>query len=200
MAIMDSNDNQVDEEALWLGIQNGDLVSFEAVYNQYFKHLYNYGRKICSNSTIIEDAIHDVFLDVWKYHANLSATTSVRFYLYRALRRRIIKNQTKDLQSFLFSGDSEDLNIKKNYSQEEVMINSETEEARGNDLKKKLADLSPRQYKALILRFYDEFSYEEIGELLGVNEQSARNLIQRGLEYLRRLAKLLILAFVIELY
>ena len=57
-------------------------------------------------------------------------------------------------------------------------------------MKRKLSNLPERQSKALVLRFYDEFSYGEIGELLGVNEQSARNLIQRGLENLRKLAKL----------
>ena len=178
-------DDNAEDESIWLNIQRGNQSAFEALYNRYFKSLYNYGRKVCSNKTIVEDAIHDLFLDLWRYRANLASTTSVRFYLYRALRRRIVKNENKDINSSLFDFQLDDLLPKNTYSHEDNMIEQERSNEQSTKLKKHLHNLSPRQYESLILRFYDELSYEEISTLLGVNEQSARNLVQRGLEQLR---------------
>ena len=182
---MASFDDKAEDESIWLNIQRGNQSAFEALYNRYFKSLYNYGRKVCSNKTIVEDAIHDLFLDLWRYRANLASTTSVRFYLYRALRRRIVKNENKDINSSLFDFQLDDLLPKNTYSHEDNMIELERSNEQITKLKKHLHNLSPRQYESLILRFYDELSYEEISTLLGVNEQSARNLVQRGLEQLR---------------
>ena len=182
---MASFDDKAEDESIWLNIQRGNQSAFEALYNRYFKSLYNYGRKVCSNKTIVEDAIHDLFLDLWRYRANLASTTSVRFYLYRALRRRIVKNENKDINSSLFDFQLDDLLPKNTYSHEDNMIEQERSNEQSTKLKKHLHNLSPRQYESLILRFYDELSYEEISTLLGVNEQSARNLVQRGLEQLR---------------
>ncbi len=185
-----SFNNQTEDSVIWLNIQRGNQCALEALYNRFFKTLYNYGRKVCSNKTIVEDAIHDLFLDLWQYRANLSSTTSIRFYLYRALRRRIVKNENKDIASSLFDFQLDDLLLKSTFSHEETIVESERSNEQTTKLKKHLHNLSPRQYESLILRFYDELSYEEIGALLEVNEQSARNLVQRGLDQLRYFSKI----------
>jgi RNA polymerase sigma factor (sigma-70 family) len=188
---MDSKNNSTDDLVLWEGVRAGNPVSFEKLYNSYFGLLYNYGRKVCSNPTILDDAIHDLFLDIWRYRSTLSATTSIRFYLYRALRRRIFKNEAKDIETSVFDFHLEEVFLRKTFSHEDNLIEGELCDERTGRLKKHLNNLSPRQYEALVLRFYDDFSYEEIAALLEVNEQSARNLVQRGLEQLRTFAKIL---------
>jgi len=188
---MTSFTSQSEDEIIWLNVQRGNSAALEVLYSRFFKLLYNYGRKICGNKLIVEDAIHDLFLDLWRYRANLSPTTSVRFYLYRALRRRIIKNENKDLTTTIFDFHLDDFLLRKTFSHEDEMIALEQKFERNDKLKKHLNNLSPRQYESLILRFYDELSYEEIGALLEVNEQSARNLVQRGLEQLRHFSKVI---------
>jgi RNA polymerase sigma factor (sigma-70 family) len=181
--------NNLDDSGLWAGVQCGNLSAFEVLYNRFFKSLYNYGRKVCNDTTTVEDAIHDLFLDIWRYRQNLSSTTSVKFYLYCALRRRIIKNKTKDTEASIFDFHLNEFQVKKIFSHEDNIIEVERSDERISKLKKDLTNLSPRQYESVILRFYEEFSYEEIASILNVNEQSARNLVQRGLEHLRSYAK-----------
>ncbi|MGF1637006.1 MAG: RNA polymerase sigma factor [Cyclobacteriaceae bacterium] len=187
--------NQPEDEVIWISVQRGNQAAFETLYSRFFKPLYNYGRKVCSNKDIVEDAIHDLFLDIWRYRENLSPTTSVRFYLYRALRRRIVKNETKDIESSVFNFQLDDFLLNKSFSHEEELIAIERNVERNTKLKRHLNNLSPRQYESLILRFYDELSYEEIGLMLEVNEQSARNLVQRGLEQLRHFANMITVLF-----
>jgi RNA polymerase sigma-70 factor (ECF subfamily) len=193
---MQQNNSNIGEELeLWEAMRSGDRNAFAMLYERYFKLLYNYGRKIGQDSSHVEDSIHDLFVDLWRYKSNLSTTTSVRFYLYRSLRRRLIKKNNNVLWL------SHDMHLLEEALQlsspslENQIIESESTDYRVNQLRKLLNDLSPRQYEALVLFFYDEFTYPEIASMLQLNEQSARNLVQRGLVQLRQYAKHIISFF-----
>lgn len=176
----------------WEGMIRGDEHAFGKLYESYFKLLYNYGRKICSERTRVEDCIHDLFVDLWRYRENLSSTTSVRFYLYRSLRRKLVKQKENGMWLYDDASFVDEVLRLSTQSQEHEIIESESKDQKSAKLQKLLNDLSPRQLEALVLYFYDEFSYEEIADILNVNTQSARNLVQRGLMQLRDYAKLII--------
>jgi RNA polymerase sigma-70 factor (ECF subfamily) len=176
----------------WEAMRAGDEQSFAWLYDRYFKLLYNYGKKIDTADAALEDGIHDLFVDLWRFRSSLSSTTSVRFYLYRSLRRRLMRN---DSRSNFFTADGaiiEDALKAATPSSEQELIDEENNNQRIYRLKKLLSDLSPRQYEALVLRYYDEMPFDEIAAILNVNEQSARNLVQRGLLQLRHYAKYVI--------
>ena len=180
------------ERKHWDGLRSGNETSLEWLYNAYFRLLYNYGKKLSVDDKSLEDGIHDLFVDLWRFHQNLSPTSSVRFYLYRSLRRRLIRNDSYAKQSRYQVPLPEYLESHAP-CEEQHIIESEAHKGRVNQLKKLLADLSPRQYEAMVLRFYDELSFEEIGAILNVNEQSARNLVQRGLSQLKQFSRFLML-------
>ena len=50
-----------------------------------------------------------------------------------------------------------------------------------------MGELSDRQREAIYLRYVSGLSYEELSEVLQLNYQSARNLIHRGIEKLRKI-------------
>jgi len=52
-------------------------------------------------------------------------------------------------------------------------------------LQQLMARLPERQQEVIRLRFYDNFSWEEIAGILQINEQSVRNLVQRAIVKLR---------------
>jgi DNA-directed RNA polymerase specialized sigma24 family protein len=53
-------------------------------------HLFAYGSRLTSHRALVEDAIQDLFLDVYKYGKRLKPE-SLEFYLYKTLRRIIIR-------------------------------------------------------------------------------------------------------------
>lgn len=175
----------------WDRLRESDAGALEWLYNRYFKLLYNYGRKISFDEKALEDSIHDLFVDLWRFRSNLSATTSVRFYLYRSLRRRIVRND-KNNGKFVNNARIADCLSGTAPCLEDDIIERETHDQRVTQLKKLLNDLSPRQYEAMVLRFYDEMTFEEIAGILNVNEQSARNLVQRGLTQLKQYSKIIL--------
>lgn len=53
-------------------------------------------------------------------------------------------------------------------------------------IERALRRLSPRRQTALALRFYDDLEYDEIAELMDCRPATARSLVHRGLNDLRR--------------
>ncbi|UII19628.1 RNA polymerase sigma factor [Fulvivirga ligni] len=185
-----SQQNTIEIE-LWNKIKSGDVKALECLYNEHVDALYNYGNKIFQNAQLVEDSIHDLFLDIWNYRKNLSPIMHTRAYLYTSLRRKISKTVQKN--NFLPFDAKWDADLQLLIgSHEDRVIERDTVDEQTRKLRSHLNNLSPRQYEAIILKFYDKMSYEDIGSLMEVNEQSVRNLIQRGLEKLRKYARLAI--------
>lgn len=184
------------ELGYWDGLRRGEAGALKWLYHRYFKLLYNYGKKLSAEDKSLEDAIHDLFVDLWRFRNNLSPTSSVRFYLYRSLRRKLARNDhhVKKTQHLVILPEYLEFSTP---CREQDIIEKESETSRIRQLKKLLADLSPRQYEAMVLRFYDELSFEEIGAILNVSEQSARNLVQRGLSQLKQFSKFLMTLLVL---
>ncbi|HEY4655026.1 MAG TPA: sigma-70 family RNA polymerase sigma factor [Cyclobacteriaceae bacterium] len=176
---------------LWRKLKKGDRNAFAMLYERHVGLLYNYASKICKNKDRIEDCIQDVFIALWKYHRNLSVTTSVRYYLYHALRSRLFKSSVDSMWPVQDGLNWDDVENLVDLSPEDELVKTESKDQQARRLQKYLHNLSPRQYEAIVLRFYDEFSYEEIAGIMHVNPQSIRNLIQRGLIQLKQYAQFL---------
>ena len=191
------NKNRTDQE-LWAGIRRSDESAFTAVFDMYHATLYNYGSKLCTNSAIVEDAVQDVFIDVWRLRHGLTENiTSIKFYLYRALRRRIHVGvdkfpATEDID--LISDDSFFISTSNS---ETILIETESSAIRSRQIQELLSKLPERQIEALTLRYFEDFSTEEIAEIMGVSEKSVRNFIYKALTSLRVHRQTLILSSLI---
>jgi len=65
------------------------------------------------------------------------------------------------------------------------MISVEIEKSKLNELSKQLDNIPHRQKEALFLRFYSGLNYTEISKTMGINQQSAYNMVFRALGILR---------------
>lgn len=171
-------------EKLWNSFKNGDRSAFERIYREHVRGLLNYGYKVTSDKSIIEDSIQDLFFELWQSRENISDTTSIKFYLFRALRYKICRN--KKYQSSAF----EELGIEhegfESYSShEDLMIGMEVQSFQMTHLKSCISQLPQRQQEAVNLRYYNGFSNEEVANIMGVNYQSACKFIYCALRKLK---------------
>ncbi len=74
-----------------------------------------------------------------------------------------------------------------------MLVSLEMAQQRTERVQQWLDSLPPRQQEALLLRYYQDFSYVEIADLLSINEQSVRNLVQKALQKIRQLALFIVL-------
>lgn len=193
-------DHPEDEIERWNAMRHGDALSFKWLYLRYFQSLYTYGKKIGVTEQALVESIHDVFVDLWFYHENLSEIQSVKLYLYRSWRRKVNRHISAQL---LMESLESLLETHPEYEDNEVLGDCafiEGPELQAQSLRKLINDLSPRQYEALVLRCYEEFSYQEIADILDMNEESASALVKHGLGQLKQFAKLVMSASVMLLW
>ncbi|WP_343669148.1 sigma-70 family RNA polymerase sigma factor [Chitinophaga sp.] len=169
------------EEVLWNAFRQDDEQAFSEMYRRFAAVLYNYGYHLAGDAAQVQDAMQDLFADLWRTRHNLSETTSVKYYLFRSLRRRLHRLSDAKAAPVL------DWSLQEEASAEDIRITGEEDLMQQLRLQKAMLQLPARQQEAIRLRFYDNFSWEEISGIMGVNEQSVRNLVQRAVVKLREL-------------
>lgn len=175
---------------LWYAFRQGDSAAFQQIYRLYARDLLNYGHKVTGDVPLIEDSIHDLFIELWQSRATLSDTDSIRFYLFRSLRNKINRTRSRDL--FFQATDIQVIPTPADeFIIENNLIESEDAQHMHRQLRSSFARLTPRQQEALNLRFYQHFSNEEIAQIMGVNYQSACRFIYAALKTLRNVVKIM---------
>ncbi len=188
-------DTEQSDQALWEGIRRGDEWAFTYTFDRYHATLYNYGRKLCDDSALVEDAVQDVFIDVWRLRRNLTPNiTSIKFYLYRSLRRRIHQGVTKSIRTTELSALSREEMPFIHDNSERQLVQQETSMLLSRRLQGLLAQLPARQVEAITLRYFDEFSFTQTAQIMGVSEKSVRNFIYRALVSLRQSRELILVS------
>ena len=176
------------EQTLWKDMISGNKKSFEDLYKQYFQALINYGFRITKNENLIEDAVQELFISIWNNRTNLSEVNEVKFYLFRSLKNRILRQLEKDVFDKL-----EDIDVYLDFlnsiSEEQKKIDSEQFDANLETLQRAIAHLPIRQQEVINLKYYHDFTLDEIAKLMDVNKQSVSNLLFRSYAILRKLLK-----------
>ena len=176
------------EQTLWKDMISGNKKSFEDLYNQYFQALINYGFRITKNENLIEDAVQELFISIWNNRTNLSEVNEVKFYLFRSLKNKILRQLEKDIFD-----KSEDVDVYLDFlisiSEEQKKIDSEQLNTNLDTLQRAIAHLPIRQQEVINLKYYHDFTLDEIAKLMNVNKQSVSNLLFRSYAILRKLFK-----------
>jgi|AntRauMFilla1563_2_1112583.scaffolds.fasta_scaffold00590_3 RNA polymerase sigma factor (sigma-70 family) len=172
------------DSLVWDEFRAGNESAFIQIYQDYFDKLYGYGMRIVRNEDLVKDAIQDMFIDLRKNRSHLGNTTSIKFYLFKCIKRKIIKEEGK------WIGKLENLDpsyyFQFEYSHEQHLIDQQINEEKQKKINLAIENLSPRK-KEIIYYFYHEgLSYLQIQELMGLdNVKSARNLIYKALNLLK---------------
>ena len=177
---------------LWDALRQGDKSALEAIYRREVAELFRYGRRIINDEALVEDVIQDMFIGLWRRRDGLGATDSIRRYLFVALRRDLIRRNTR-LRRITGELDENSIEEETVTAIAMEMIKEENQAIRSAQLQKAVGQLSKRQQEVLYLKYFQEMDYRTIGEVMGINYQSVRNVASAGLNALRKLIGLLFL-------
>ncbi|MDR1114556.1 MAG: sigma-70 family RNA polymerase sigma factor [Tannerella sp.] len=154
----------------------------ETIYRMYVKDLYTYGMSCCFDMTIVEDAIHDIFLDIYCRREKLAKIGNLKHYLLSALRYGI-NFLRKDRHLFEeFDPDCDRLFG----SDRQEWMDQEEKADKDQFVDKLLLQLNQHQREVIHLRFAEGLSFGEIAELMQMNRQSVQNLFGRAINKLRK--------------
>ncbi|MDN5287984.1 MAG: polymerase [Mucilaginibacter sp.] len=182
---------------IWLAFKEGSWEAYTQLYNQNFKLLNNYGYKFTKDVNLIEDAVHDLFIKLWTNRTNLSTPASVKNYLYKALRNIIFRKMQSQSR---FTEIEDDCPFSFEVSFDHVVIANEEERALQNQIKSVIATLPHRQQEIIFLRFYEDFSYVEIADIMEINVNSAYKLLYKALNSMENILKVSKLVIILALF
>lgn len=172
-----------DDAVLWNSFRGGDEHAFTELARRYYRMLFQYGQRFSHNMQLIEDVIQDLLIHLWLHRATINDTPSVKFYLIKAFRHRMLK--TIKLLSDETGLTDECGDMMSEFSSEEDWIGRENDLALKKQVKTAIDQLPVRQQEVIYLRFFQNLMPEEIAGLLAINAQSVSNIIQRALSNLR---------------
>ena len=162
-------------------IIDSDPQAYKAFYTDYFKKLFNYGRKFTIDISLVEDAIQEVFLDLWTNRQKLKHISSVNSYLFSSFRYILLK-RLKTEQKMVSSNT---IDAEPEFSVDYTLINEETSKALHSQLSKALDTLTARQREAIFLRIYQNLSYEEVAVIMNISVKATYKIMARSLTTLR---------------
>lgn len=178
---MDRTDEREYWELIWEKFKAGDRRAFDTIYNEFTDALFAYGLKITPHQALVEDAIQDTFIDVYSYGNKLRKPESLEFYLYKTLKRIIVR-KLKEKYRFTHPDDFV-LQFDLTFPLEESELD-ELEEQTGM-LKHELQNLDAKKRELLFLKFNSGLTYAEIGVLLDCKPDTVKKQVHRILKFLR---------------
>lgn len=174
----------LEDVQLWNAFRAGDEQAFILIYEDNFDRLYAYGLRIVGDECLVEDAIQEVFIDLKNNRSRINETDSVKFYLFKCLKRKLHREASKWLhkREELEDGHSFGFTL----SHEQFLIDKQMNEEELHHLNHAIGKLSPRKKEMIYYFFYEGLDYAQIQELMGLeNVKSARNLLYKALDFLR---------------
>ncbi|MDI3320582.1 RNA polymerase sigma factor [Pinibacter soli] len=180
------NDSGMEQpQEMWAAFLKGDDGGLEKLYQLYFDQLYAYGFRYCADAVFVEDAIQDLFIKFINTRHKLTTPSSVKNYLFGSFKNLLIdklraeKRQSAYDSPFEFSLAIDDKVMEK----EQAMLLHKK-------LQRAMEQLTARQREAIYLRFYENFSYQEISSILDLSPKATYKLMARAIEALRAIYKI----------
>lgn len=153
------------------------------MYRKHITALYGYGYNQVRNRQLVEDCIQDLFMHLHLHRTTLGDTDSIRFYLFRALRRRIAEATEKQQKKQILSPDETGFTIVP--SPESSLIQDQTVQAQHRQMVEALNQLPKRQREALYLLYFDGLNYQEVAEIMLLEVKSVYNLVYKAMIQLK---------------
>lgn len=152
--------------------------------DEYSDGVYRFIKKNLKDDDTSKDIVQDTFIKLWEKHDTVSFEKA-KSYIFTSVYHTMIDYIRKNLK--IQSYDNAEL------SSYFDTLGEFTSPRENFDLKKiinEAVDRMPEKQKnALLLRDYEGYSYEEIGEITGLNESQVKVYIYRGRLMLKNYVK-----------
>ncbi|MGB3546070.1 MAG: sigma-70 family RNA polymerase sigma factor [Saprospiraceae bacterium] len=164
----------------WL--RREDETSFHRYYVLAYPELLRYGRSLCTDRTVVQDCVQDLFVWMWQNTDRLREIEQPSNYVYMSLRNNVLGTvrQTRKRLQLL------DAAPQSRPGADRVAPGEVPEDDPAHQYLERLVAMLPgKQMEVIYLRFYRNKSFKEIGDIMSVSSQVAQNYAARALRKLR---------------
>lgn len=157
-----------------------DKKVFETSYREYYSSLCRFAYRYLDSESESKDLVQDLFVDIWANREKIKITTSVKSYLYAAVRNRSLTKLKSKLGIVPLLDDNNELVV------EPVNLDFPSlEEA----IQKAIASLPEKCRTIFVLSREQGLKYAQVAEKLNLSEKTVENQIGIALTKLREATK-----------
>lgn len=148
----------------------------DAIYKKYCKCVYNFLYKLSNDIELSEELTQETFYTAIKKINTLNKKESIRTWLYQIAKNKWKDYLKKNKKANIDLDENTVENLVANYDIEEDMI------AKDNIIEfyKKIHMLDIDTREIIYLKIIRNFTFKEISQILGKNEEWARTKFYRG--------------------
>jgi len=168
-------------EAILQRIANGDRNAVEECLNKYGALVWSLARKMLRNSADAEDAVQEIFIDVWKNAARFDSSKASEVTFIAMIARRRLIDRIRHLTRRI-SPDSLDNILLEPFSRSDKVMQTGLEAEQAAEA---LRNLRPEQQQVLNLSIVQGMSHQEISERLGIPLGTVKTHARRGILQVR---------------
>jgi len=189
---MNKNLRELSDEELILEFQKNNVeAAFEILVQRYKNPLTNFVFRFLGDYTACSDIVQETMIKVFRYKDSYSSVAKFSTWVYtiagnlaRTEYRRQRRRNIFSISDFGEEHKTYDL-PDENYRPDVIADSGIKDEI----IQKALLKVKESYREAVILRDIQGMSYEEISEILGVNEGTVKSRINRGRAQLQELLK-----------
>ena len=188
---------EVEDERLFILVEQGNEQAFELVYEKYHRLLYVLAYRYLMDKDRAEDAVQEVFVKLWEYRERLNIGISLRNFLFT-----MVKNHVLNVIHNENSAIEKQYEIAQRTPEYEDDLVEKLEKREQMELFYEMVDKLPPQKKAICkLKVEEELSTKEIAERMHLSVNTIKTHYAEALKAIRRqLVKKLIIVVIIILF
>ncbi len=178
------NSKQIQINALVEQAQQGDQTAFGMIYDQLIDQIYRYIYFKTPSVEIAEDLTEDVFFKVWKNlkkYKNKGVPFSA--WVFRIAHNEVVDFYRKNKEVLALDDTWQD------HKQENAPQNLIEKQLIQKEVQIALRGLPENQAQAIILKYINDLSNQEISKTMEKSETAVRVLLSRGLNKLQTILK-----------
>jgi RNA polymerase sigma-70 factor (ECF subfamily) len=182
-----SSGDDAEDVRLMLLVASGDTAAFEALIERHQALVAGTVARMLGSNSDVEDIAQQVFIRVWKSASRYVARAKFTTWLLK-ITRNLVFNEMRRAKRHpqvpvQIDPEAEELPLKDEMTStpDATLLQAELQ----SKIDSAIAQLPDSQRMALVLRRYQELSYEEIAEVLELSVPAVKSLLFRARTELR---------------
>lgn len=143
--------------------------------------LYRFARSYLKNEVLAEDVIQEVFMKIWDKRSEFDKINNVEAWSM-TITKNLVFDKIRSNRSY--SMDPQDIKINESDVETPDLILERTETRM--DVRRLIESLPEKQKEVIILREIEGYSYQKIGEIMGIDQNLVKVTLFRARDNLRR--------------
>ncbi|MDH5164085.1 sigma-70 family RNA polymerase sigma factor [Heyndrickxia oleronia] len=168
-------------------MKDGDQQAFHTLYDATYQDVYRTVSFMVDHQQDREDVMNEIYMQMWTSLANYDTNRPFHFWLNGLVIRQVQRFRVKSWRRFRI------FERIRSFSQEESHLDQPTVLSDGTNqlISKAIQKLTDKQRAVIILRFFHDYTLEEIATLLDIPLGTVKSRYHAAIQSLRKNKRIL---------